>query len=293
MQAPTDFLAETRPTSSRLVTALPTRWRAETAATLVIVDANDKTIDCETKDLPGARRLIVGRYALVRAKGEFGLRLPAGRRFFNLTENLKIPIGSTIDPNDSVVTLATARNRSGARQVALVSGGRFTVRQRGDRRPVTELRLAGAPPDCPVASRRQGVAKRRPPRKLDVEIGKKKQRGRYMVRGKYSIGGRPAQLGRPRIAATEPSQPSRAGRYECKTSSATGPSSYGLATVTWRAALSTARAIKPDAAPRQPKHASSGRLGVYAGVLAAIGELASGTNSARSKSIQLLGTPSQ
>jgi hypothetical protein len=140
---------------------------------LVIVDANDKTIDCETKDLPGARRLIVGRYALVRAKGEFGLRLPAGRRFFNLTENLKIPIGSTIDPNDSVVTLATARNRSGARQVALVSGGRFTVRQRGDRRPVTELRLAGAPPDCPVASRRQGVAKRRPPRKLDVEIGKR------------------------------------------------------------------------------------------------------------------------
>jgi hypothetical protein len=157
---------------------------------LAIVDVKDKVIDCETKDAPGTRRLSVRRYALLRPQGAFALRLPGGRRFFPLAGNVKIPIGATVDPQDGVVRVITARNRSGARQAALVSAGRFTVRQRGDQRPITELRLAGAFPSCPGSSTGRGVAKRRPPRKLDVDIGKnKRQRGRYEVRGSYSIAG--------------------------------------------------------------------------------------------------------
>jgi hypothetical protein len=157
---------------------------------LAIADAKDKVIDCETKDVPGVRRLSVGRYALLRSQRDFALRLPGGRRFFPLTGNVKIPIGSNVDPEDGVIGVATARNRSGARQVAQVSAGRFTVRQRGDQRPITELRLAGPAPTCPGSSRGCGVAKRRPPRKLDVDIGKnKRRRGRYEVRGTYSVGG--------------------------------------------------------------------------------------------------------
>jgi Ca2+-binding RTX toxin-like protein len=157
---------------------------------LVIADPKDKAIDCETRDVPGARRLIVGRYALLRPEGKFALQLPGGRRFFDLTGTLRIPIGSTIDPENSVVRLATAKNRSGARQVALVAGGRFRVRQRGDRRPITELRLAEAFPDCPRSSRARRFAKRRPARKLELDIGKNKvPRRRYEVRGKYSVAG--------------------------------------------------------------------------------------------------------
>jgi hypothetical protein len=104
-----------------------------------------------------------------------------------LTGTLKIPIGATVDPESSVMRLATARNRSGARQIALVSAGRFTVRQRGDRRPITELRLAGALPDCSGSSGRGRAATPGSPRRLNVDITKKKQRGRYAVRGKYSV----------------------------------------------------------------------------------------------------------
>jgi Ca2+-binding RTX toxin-like protein len=156
---------------------------------LAIVDAKDK-VDCETKDAPGARRLSVGRHALLRSQGPFALRLPGGRRFFPLAGSVKIPIGATVDPQDGVVRVVTARNRSGARQAALVSAGRFTIRQRGDQRPITELRLAGAFPSCTGSSTGRAVAKRRPPRKLDVDIGRNKRpRRRYEVRGSYSIGG--------------------------------------------------------------------------------------------------------
>jgi Ca2+-binding RTX toxin-like protein len=163
---------------------------------LAIADDRDKVIECETVDRPHARGLAVGRYALVRPRGEFRLRLPEGRRFFPLTENLKIPIGSTIDPEAGVVRLATARNRAGDRQIASVSAGRFTVHQRGGRRPVTELRLATRFPNCPGSSSRPGranLAARPSARRLlvDLDQRKRKRKGRdnYTVRGKYSIGG--------------------------------------------------------------------------------------------------------
>jgi Ca2+-binding RTX toxin-like protein len=152
---------------------------------LVIADDRDKVIECETVDRPNARRLVVGRYALVLPQGEFRLKLPEGPRFFKLAENVKIPIRSTIDPEAGVVRLATASNRAGARQVASVSAGRFTVRQRGDQRPVTDLRLAGRPSGCRGSSGGRRMAKRPPPPKLAVDVVRK---GRYRVRGKYSIG---------------------------------------------------------------------------------------------------------
>jgi Ca2+-binding RTX toxin-like protein len=158
---------------------------------LVIPDPSDRVRDCETVDRPVHPHPRVGRYAVLRTEGDFALQLPSGRRFFPWHGTLTIPIGSTVDPKASVVRLTTARTRSGVgQQVALVSAGRFTVRQKGDRRPITEFRLAGGPPDCPWSSRRRGVTRRRPPRELDVAIGKKKkQRGRYEVRGRYSIAG--------------------------------------------------------------------------------------------------------
>jgi Ca2+-binding RTX toxin-like protein len=164
---------------------------------LVIADVRDKLIECETIDRPGARRLIVGRYARVHPRGEFRLRLPQGRRFFPLKDEVKIPIGSTIDPEAGVVRLTTALNRTGARQVASVSTGRFTVRQKRGRGTVTTLRLAGKLPDCPRSSTRRGKAKeaaRPSARKLRVNVKNRRartktRRANYRVRGRYSIGG--------------------------------------------------------------------------------------------------------
>jgi len=164
---------------------------------LAIADRQDKVSKCDTVDVPRGRRLIVGRYALVRPQGRFGLRLPQGPRYFTLRGTVKIPIGAEVDPRARVVRLATALNRTGARQVASVSTGRFTVRQKRGRRPVTTLRLAGKLPDCPRSSTRRGKAKeaaRPSARKLRVNVKNRRartktRRANYQVRGRYSIGG--------------------------------------------------------------------------------------------------------
>jgi hypothetical protein len=178
---------------------------------LAIADRDDAVRNCETVDRPGARQPIVGRYARVRQEGEYGLRLPQGRRFFSLTQNVKIPMGSTVDPKADDVRLVTARNRKGGRQVASVSAGRFAVRQSGRRPPVTELRLAGKRPSCRGSSTRQGRvsrAARSSARRLRVDVGgpasspkvsnragvsralrRRSRRARVSVRGRYSLGG--------------------------------------------------------------------------------------------------------
>jgi Ca2+-binding RTX toxin-like protein len=180
------------------------------AEDLAIADRRDRVIDCETVDRPGARDPIVGRYARVVRDGEFRLRLPQGRRFFPLDRNVKIPIGSTVDPKTDVVGLVTARNRTGARQVASVSAGRFAVHQEGRRRPVTELRLAGRLPDCRGSSPGGGRAKRAArasARTLRVDVGGpasaprvskharlsrrhrgRRRGGRFRVLGRNSVG---------------------------------------------------------------------------------------------------------
>jgi len=165
---------------------------------LAIADRQDKVSKCDTVDVPRARRLIVGRYALVRRRGRFGLRLPQGPRYFALNGTVKIPIGASVDPRAGVVRLATARNRAGARRFVSVSEGRFSVRQKRSRRPVTRLRLAGRLPQCAASSSRPATATRTK-RSLRV-AGGKRRRGKTRrskrqqpgdeveVNGKYSKG---------------------------------------------------------------------------------------------------------
>jgi Ca2+-binding RTX toxin-like protein len=176
---------------------------------LVIADRHDRVIDCDTRSGPGHERPIVGRSALVRPQNQFGLRLPRGPRFFPLAEKVKVPIGSTIDPRTGVMQLTTARNRAGAREVASISAGRFTLRQGKGARAVTTLRLAGKLPDCRGSSTRREDARQpaRPStRRLRVNVRNnassanrsksrtskarsRRKRGKWKVRGRYSVGG--------------------------------------------------------------------------------------------------------
>jgi Ca2+-binding RTX toxin-like protein len=161
---------------------------------LAIADGRDKVIECEAVDRPGDRHPIVGRYARVRREGKFGLRLPQGRRFFPLNQDVKIPLESTVDPEDEAVQVVTATNGAGARQVASVSLGRFGVYQEHGRRPVTELRLAGRLPDCRGSAPRGGRAKRAA-RTLRVDVGGPVSAPRVSKRVRVSGGQRGERLG--------------------------------------------------------------------------------------------------
>jgi Ca2+-binding RTX toxin-like protein len=154
---------------------------------LAIVDRADTVRDCKWIDRGGKRRLVVARSALARAANGFGLRLPDGHRFFDLSDAVKIPIASTIDPEDGEVQLATARNRAGARQEISVSQGVFSVRQDAAKKAVTELRLAGRLRACGRSATGRRAPADAPLRRLYTRVDKGK-RGRYRVRGRYSIG---------------------------------------------------------------------------------------------------------
>jgi Ca2+-binding RTX toxin-like protein len=154
---------------------------------LAIVDRADTVRDCKWIDRGGRRRLVVARSALVRATpSAYGLRLPDGHRFFDLSNAVKIPIASTIDPEEGVVQLATARNSAGDRQEISVSQGIFSVRQEAGKRPVTELRLAGRLRGCARRATARAPTDA-PVRRLYTRVDKRK-RARYRVRGRYSIG---------------------------------------------------------------------------------------------------------
>jgi Ca2+-binding RTX toxin-like protein len=155
---------------------------------LAIVDRSDTVRDCSWIDRGGKRRLVVARSALVRATpNAFGLRLPDGRRFFDLSNAVKIPIASTIDPQNGVVQLATARNSAGARQEVAVSQGVFSVRQDADKRPVTELRLAGRVRACGRSSRARRLPPDTPLRRVYARVDKRNHGG-TRVKGAYSVG---------------------------------------------------------------------------------------------------------
>lgn len=171
---------------------------------LAIVDRRDSVRGCETVDRGGKRRLVVGRFALVRAptqtqlgprRPRFGLQLPDGRRFFALTQTVEIPIASAIDhapvidPQAAEVHVATAKNSAGARQEISASGGAFSMRQDTGRAPVTELRLIGGSfGACGRSSAARRAATNRVLRRLVSRVDKRKP-GKYRVRGRYSIGG--------------------------------------------------------------------------------------------------------
>jgi Ca2+-binding RTX toxin-like protein len=160
---------------------------------LAVVDAEDKPRNCATVDKPSTRTATFARWLVVRPVGpEFGLELPRGSREFDMPDPVKVPVGSTIDPDDGV-RLITAGNRAGNRVEISVSGGRFSVRQTRSRPSDTQLRLrVPAPTRCGGSSGRRRAGGRNSSRRVLVTVRnrakrKKPPRKRVEVRGKHSI----------------------------------------------------------------------------------------------------------
>ncbi len=113
-------------------------------------------------------------------RGVVRVRERGSRRFVALGEARQIRVGSLVDTLRGRVRLTSAANRSGSRtQSGIFHGGLFRVAQNRARRPVTELRLAGALAGCP--GRGQGGTAQRRVRRL-----RSNATGRFRTRGKNS-----------------------------------------------------------------------------------------------------------
>jgi hypothetical protein len=115
---------------------------------------------------------------VARASGVVLVKIKGGRRFQRLTRPRQIPIGSSIDASRGAARLTTAAG-GGRTQTGVFSGGIFSIAQRAERRPVTELVLAGSTRGCGASS-----SARLPGRVLRRLRGS--AHGRYRTRGRYS-----------------------------------------------------------------------------------------------------------
>ena len=161
------------------------------AGDLAILDPTDRARNCEHRDVPGSRRPVLGRAALLSTTlGEPTFRLPRAERFTPLEERLQLPLGTTIDARAARVLLTTARNRRGARQSAVFYDGAFSVRQAraGGRRGITEIRLRGGDFSVCAGAATPGPGAATAARKRRVRYVWGSGRGRYRTRGRYSAG---------------------------------------------------------------------------------------------------------
>ena len=104
---------------------------------------DDVKSTCERVDR-GRSKPVSGRTFLAKPAGTNLLKRPGIHRFVPLMDSVGLPVGSTLDPIGTHMTLVTAA-RGGKRQSGVFSGGAFTVKQaRGAL--VTELQLTGGDP---------------------------------------------------------------------------------------------------------------------------------------------------
>jgi hypothetical protein len=168
---------------------------------LAVVDRIDSTRDCEWIDRPGERRVAYAKKALVRPTTAFGLRLPSAFRNVTLTDDVSVPLGSRIDPQQRGVRLFVATEDDASRQRISVRGTPFTLRQQGRRRPSTVLRMAGGVADACEGPADPGATPRanrmlriqvadRPEGDAGANSGRaiaaKRKRTKVKVRGKYA-----------------------------------------------------------------------------------------------------------
>jgi hypothetical protein len=117
-------------------------------------------------------------------RGRIFVRRPGSGGFEELTDERSIPVGSEINAARGEVQLETAADSSGSAQLGKFSGGKFVMRQKRTRKPVTDLVLTGGRLNrrtCGRAGRLAQAAGRRSGRRLFGSA-----RGRFRTRGRHS-----------------------------------------------------------------------------------------------------------
>jgi Ca2+-binding RTX toxin-like protein len=166
---------------------------------LAIVDPADRvTGSCERQDDGIGNVPELGREVVVRpvsGNNQFGL--PAMRRTVPLEDMINVPVGTDFDSRDGAVRIVSAGRRGAAGRAnaaarrpstGVISGGRFSVRQRRSRGAVTVLRLEGGDfSPCRRGTVRGGATASQLPRSVRRRLDLR-ARGRHRAVGNHSAG---------------------------------------------------------------------------------------------------------
>jgi Ca2+-binding RTX toxin-like protein len=149
-----------------------------------IVDRRDKVVRrgrdrCEQIEDGRRRAPILGERVFVEpgncpANGELGLALPNTTRTVPLQDDVRLPLGSSLDAEDKCPVQLSAAGRGLGRMVARFEGSEVRVTQRGKTTPVIDLKVRT--PHCSANPRHDpGFVidrHRRPPYRLLARVGR-------------------------------------------------------------------------------------------------------------------------
>ena len=105
-------------------------------------------------------------------------KTPGSKKFLKLTEDVQVPVGTTLDTLKGRVSITAASDLKGGTNKSWFYSGVFKVTQALAAKPVTELRLTGAKLSCKRAS---AAAKKPKTRKLWGDGS-----GQFRTRGQFS-----------------------------------------------------------------------------------------------------------
>ncbi len=141
--------------------ASPADVASDSTGTAYVVDQGTARIQRFAESTPPLPPPEAGKTANVkRVSGVVLVRRPGAATFKRLTKPEQLPFGSQVQTANGRARLITASDLRGGVQAASFRAGLFTIRQRREPRPVTDLILAGETPRaCPRrASRRRAPA---------------------------------------------------------------------------------------------------------------------------------------
>jgi hypothetical protein len=102
-------------------------------------------------------------------------------KFLKLTEDVQVPVGTTLDTLKGRVSITAASDLKGGTNKSWFYSGVFKVTQALAAKPVTELALAGAKPSCKAKKSASAAAKKPKSRKLWGDGS-----GQFRTRGQFS-----------------------------------------------------------------------------------------------------------
>ena len=103
---------------------------------------------------------------------------PGSRKFLKLTDDVQVPVGTTLDTLKGRVSITASSDRKGGTNKSWFYSGVFKIKQALAAKPVTELQLTGAKLSCKKAS---AAAKKPKTRKLWGDGS-----GSFRTRGQFS-----------------------------------------------------------------------------------------------------------